>query len=130
MAIKITSFAINFADDWIRTADLRYRLCQLKFIPTKFHTIYGQWLWLSWYSGRFQFQRSPVQIPSSAINYIEHFNVNCIEKAKIKKKGWEWRVFLKKDLLNLVIFLIFTFEVNCLKIWPHVIRETFETAAL
>ena len=32
----------------------------------------GQWLWLSWQSGRFQFQRSVVRIQSSAKIYIEH----------------------------------------------------------
>ena len=46
----------------------------------------GQWLWLSWQSGCFQFQRSAVRIPSSAKIYIEYFTVNCIEKTKIKKK--------------------------------------------
>ena len=45
-----------------------------------------QWLCLSWLSGRFQFQRSAVQIQSLAkkLNWI--FTVNCIEKTKIKKK--------------------------------------------
>ena len=42
----------------------------------------GQWLWLSWQSGHFQFQRSVVRIPSSANVYT----INCIEKTKIKKK--------------------------------------------
>ena len=32
----------------------------------------GQWLWHSWQSGRFQFQRSAVRIQSSAIFYNEH----------------------------------------------------------
>ena len=46
----------------------------------------AQWLWLSWYSGRFRYQRSAVRIQSLA-KFIEHlFTVNCIEKTKIKKQ--------------------------------------------
>ena len=57
---------------------------------------YGQWLWLSWQSGRFQYQRSAIRIQSLA-KFIEHlFAVNCIEKTKIKKKEAENGPFLKK----------------------------------
>ena len=54
-------------------------------------------VWLSWESGRFQYQRSAVRIQSSA-KFIEHlFTVNCIEKTKInKKRGREWPIFLRK----------------------------------
>ena len=41
-------------------------------------TILWAVVWLSWNSGRFQFQRSAVQIQSST-------KINCIEKTKIKK---------------------------------------------
>ena len=37
-----------------------------------FFILVGQWLWLSWQSGQYQFQRSVVRIQSSAKNYIEH----------------------------------------------------------
>ena len=48
-----------------------------------------QWLWLSWYSGCFQHQRSTIRIQLLAkllyrINYL--YSVNCIENTKIKKK--------------------------------------------
>ena len=48
-------------------------------------SIIGQWLWLSWKSGRFQYQRSAVQIQSLAkiYIYIEHlFTVNCVLKKR------------------------------------------------
>ena len=58
----------------------------------------GQWLWLSWWSGRFQFQRSAVRIQSSAKIYIE-FTVNCIEKTKInKKRPGMAHLFLKNNV--------------------------------
>ena len=49
---------------------------------------HGQWLWLSWYSGCFQHQRSTaVRIKSSANFYKEHLLiVSCKKKTKIKKK--------------------------------------------
>ena len=51
------------------------------------YQVAGQWLWLSWLSGRFRHQRSAVQIQSLALFYMEHlFTVNCVEKTKIKKK--------------------------------------------
>ena len=38
----------------------------------------GKWLWRSWQSGRFQYQRTRVQIQSSA-TFIEHLlTVNCL----------------------------------------------------
>ena len=46
----------------------------------------GQWLWLSWQSGCFQYQRSAVQIQSSAKFIEQLYTVNCIEKTKIKIK--------------------------------------------
>ena len=43
----------------------------------------GQWLWLSWQSGNFQYQRSTVRIQSLANLYKKHlFTVNCIEMTK------------------------------------------------
>ena len=62
---------------------------------------WGQWLWSSWQSGRFQFQRTRVQIQSSA-TFIEHlFTVNCLEKRrKWRKRGREWPIFLKKSLIE------------------------------
>ena len=50
------------------------------------HTKNGQWLWRSWQSSRFRYQRFTVQIQSSA-KFVEHmFTVNCIAKKKIKEK--------------------------------------------
>ena len=46
----------------------------------------GQWLWLSWSSGRLRHKRSAVRIQSSANFYRTFVAVNCIEKTKIKKK--------------------------------------------
>ena len=43
-------------------------------------------MWLSWQSGRFQYQRSAVQIQSSAKFIEQLYTVNCIEKTKIKIK--------------------------------------------
>ena len=38
----------------------------------------GQWLWRSWQSGHFRYQRTRVRIQSSA-TFIEHlFTVNCV----------------------------------------------------
>ena len=45
----------------------------------------GQWMWLSWQSGRFRLKRSAVRIQSPAKKYLA-FIVNCFEKTKIKKK--------------------------------------------
>ena len=44
----------------------------------------SKWLWLSWWSGRLQYQRSAVQIQSPNIEHL--FTVNCIEKTKINKE--------------------------------------------
>ena len=45
----------------------------------------GQWLWLSWHSGHFQYHTTAVQIQTAA-NFKEHLLTgNCIEKVKIKK---------------------------------------------
>ena len=46
----------------------------------------GPWLWRSWQSGRFPYQRSVVRIPTST-KIISNISVNCYpEKTKIKKK--------------------------------------------
>ena len=48
-------------------------------------TYIGQWLWLSWQSGRFQYQKFAVRIQSSPKMYIfiEHlFTVNCVLKRR------------------------------------------------
>ena len=41
----------------------------------KVRRTFGQWLWLSWQSGRFQ--RSDVRIQSSANLYMEHLFTYC-----------------------------------------------------
>ena len=49
----------------------------------------GQWLWLSWQSGRFRYQRSAVRIQTPANFYrtcIIYCQLYCIEKKKIKEK--------------------------------------------
>ena len=49
----------------------------------------GQWLWLSWQSGCFRFQRSAVRIQTPANFYrtfIIYCQLYCIEKTKIKEK--------------------------------------------
>ena len=59
----------------------------------------GKWLWLSWQSGRFQYQRSAVRIQSLAKNYLYQTFVYCqlcIEKTKIKKKRPGMAHFFKK----------------------------------
>ena len=43
--------------------------------------ILGQWLWLSWQSGRFRNQSWP-----------KLFTVDCIEKTEIKKRGRDWAI--------------------------------------
>ena len=70
----------------------------------------GQWLWLSWYNGYFQFQRSAVRIQSSAKIYIKHFIVNCIEKTKIKKKAdlKKYIIILSLDKRTLCILVFRT----------------------
>ena len=45
----------------------------------------GQWLWLSWLSGHFQYQRSAVWTQSSAKFYNVH--VNCWKDKKTKKEA-------------------------------------------
>ena len=63
----------------------------------------GQWLWLSWLSGCFQFQRSVVQIQSSANVYLNWTFVCCqlcIEKTKIKKKRPGMAHLKKLDLIS------------------------------
>ena len=45
----------------------------------------GQWLWLSWQSGRFQLQMSAVRIQLSAKTFIEHLLSTVLKKMKIKK---------------------------------------------
>ena len=49
---------------------------------------FGQWLWLSWQSGRFRYQRSAVRIQTSANFYrtLIYCQLYCIEKTKIKEK--------------------------------------------
>jgi len=49
----------------------------------------GQWLWLSWQSGCFQYQTSAVRIQTPANFYrtfIIYCQLYCIEKTKIKEK--------------------------------------------
>ena len=60
----------------------------------------GQWLWLSWYSSCFLYQRYAVQIQSSAKIYLYSTFVYCqlcIEKTKIKKKRPGWPYFFNSD---------------------------------
>ena len=62
--------------------------------------ILGQWLWLSWGSGRFRFQRSSVRIQSSANFNIEHLiTVNCVLKKAKKRKKWLRMAHLKNCFL-------------------------------
>ena len=61
---------------------------------------FWQWLWLSWQSGCFQYQRSKVWIQSSAKIYLYGTFVNCqlcFGKMKIKKKRPEIDHFFQKD---------------------------------
>ena len=64
-------------------------------------SLHGKWLWLSWWRGCFQYQRSEVRNQSSAkINLYRIFVYCqlCVEKTKIKiKRGREWP-FLKKTI--------------------------------
>ena len=48
----------------------------------------SQWLWLSWQSGRFRYQRSEVriQIPANFYRTFIYCELYCIEKTKIKEK--------------------------------------------
>ena len=46
----------------------------------------GLWLWLSWQSSRFRYQRSAYRIQSSALIFLNKFTV---EKTKIKRKEAE-----------------------------------------
>ena len=64
-------------------------------------SIIGQWLWRSWQSSHFRYQRTRVRIQSSA-TFIEHlFTVNCVEKTKIKRKrGREWPILKKHQLVT------------------------------
>ena len=72
---------------------------------------FGQWLWLSWKSGRFRHQRSGVRIHSGEFFYISHlFIVSCgFEKTKITEKRpgmshyitiWEFTNVTRKKLPN------------------------------
>ena len=61
------------------------------------------WLWLSWQSGRLQFQRSAGRIQSSAKFIMNLFSVN-VEKTKMKKNMPIMAVFLKKCCWNLFNF--------------------------
>ena len=61
----------------------------------------GQWLWLSWYSGRFRHQRSVVRIQSlEFFLLILNICLLCIAKTKIKKKEAGDGLFLKNKVLN------------------------------
>ena len=69
----------------------------------------GKWLWLSWQSGRFQYQRSAVRLQSleKFILNICLFIISCIEKTKINKKRPGMAHFLKNmqgQSLNIVKF--------------------------
>ena len=52
------------------------------------HGNYGQWLWLSWQSGRFRYQRSavPIQTPANFYRTFIYCQLYCNEKTKIKEK--------------------------------------------
>ena len=47
-----------------------------------------QWFWLSWQSGRFQYQKSAVRIqtPENFNRTFIYCQLYCIEKTKIKEK--------------------------------------------
>ena len=62
-------------------------------------TLVGKWLWRSWQSGRFQYQRTRVRIQSLA-TFIEHlFTVNCLQKKDENKEKKRPRMahFSKKN---------------------------------
>ena len=67
----------------------------------------GKWLWLSWLSSHFWYQRSVIRIQSSTKIYLYRTFVYCqlcIEKTKIKKKRPRLAHFFKKTPF-LCIFL-------------------------
>ena len=68
-------------------------------------TILWAVVWLSWNSGRFQFQRSAVQIQSSTKINIEHLLSTVLKRRKKRKIGREWPIILKTT--------IFTDELYC-----------------
>ena len=50
----------------------------LRYLFSSFEQLTGQWLWHSWQSGCFRYQRTRVRIQSTA-TFIEHlFTVNCL----------------------------------------------------
>ena len=55
---------------------------------------HGKWLWPSWQSGRLQFQRTRVQIQSSA-TFIEHFLLLTVCRKDENKKEAGNGPFLK-----------------------------------
>ena len=72
------------------------------------NSLLGQWWWLSWLSGCFRHQRSPVRIPSSA-NFIYQLYID-IEKTKIKKKRsgmahLKKKICIRKNFLQRIFFL-------------------------
>ena len=62
-------------------------------------------VWLSWYSSLFQFQRSVVQIHSSAKIYIEYLLSTVLKRRKWRKWGREWPIFFKKQCDKIWQFL-------------------------
>ena len=89
----------------------------------------GPWLWCSWQSGRFRYQRTPVRIQSLA-TFIEHFFTAMAHLKKIYKsssvkiqfviklilpqiltliKNW---IFIKKILLSVLFHSVFKKQFN------------------
>ena len=64
---------------WVDHTDL-LRKC-LDNVLTKLQKI-GQWLWLGWQSGRFEYQRSSVWIQSFAKFYNEHINCWLLKRSR------------------------------------------------
>ena len=48
----------------------------------RIETLLGQWLWLSWQSRCFKFQRSTVRIQSWAKSYVEHLLSTVLKRRK------------------------------------------------
>ena len=73
---------------YVLSHELRCRRCAPTYIQYITINPLGQWLWLSWQSGRFRYQRSAVRIQTSAHFYrtFIYCQLYCFEKTKIKEK--------------------------------------------
>ena len=98
--VLVGSMLFNSCCNWLLNESLPEQIGI--FIELK-RVIVGKWVWLSWQSGCFQYQRSAGQIQSSANIYLYQTFVYCelcIETTKIKKRGRE-QPFLKRVIVTL-----------------------------